>query len=79
MATTTLERKPLPFNLTPGMLAWLGLIGLCLVIGIVSAVQVFSKGLVLTAMSDKVPWGLWITIDLSAIALGAGAFTHPGP
>jgi len=75
MATTTLERKPLPFNLTPGMLAWLGLIGLCLVIGIVSAVQVFSKGLVLTAMSDKVPWGLWITIDLSAIALGAGAFT----
>jgi Ni/Fe-hydrogenase subunit HybB-like protein len=26
-------------------------------------------------MSDPVPWGLWITIDLSAIALGAGAFT----
>jgi molybdopterin-containing oxidoreductase family membrane subunit len=26
-------------------------------------------------MSDTVPWGLWITIDLSAIALGAGAFT----
>jgi molybdopterin-containing oxidoreductase family membrane subunit len=26
-------------------------------------------------MSDAVPWGLWITIDLSSIALGAGAFT----
>ena len=26
-------------------------------------------------MSNTVPWGLWITIDLSAIALGAGAFT----
>ena len=26
-------------------------------------------------MSDSVPWGLWITIDLSSIALGAGAFT----
>ena len=28
-----------------------------------------------TNMSNTVPWGLWITIDLSAIALGAGAFT----
>ncbi len=26
-------------------------------------------------MTDVVPWGLWITIDLSSIALGAGAFT----
>jgi Ni/Fe-hydrogenase subunit HybB-like protein len=26
-------------------------------------------------LSDRVPWGLWITLDLSSIALGAGAFT----
>ena len=33
------------------------------------------QGLTLTNMYDSVPWGLWITIDLSSIALGAGAFT----
>jgi Ni/Fe-hydrogenase subunit HybB-like protein len=41
----------------------------------VSAFQVFWNGLYITNMSDSVPWGLWITIDLSSIALGAGAFT----
>jgi molybdopterin-containing oxidoreductase family membrane subunit len=45
------------------------------VIGLVSAIQVFVNGLEITNMYDLVPWGLWITIDLSAIALGAGAFT----
>jgi Ni/Fe-hydrogenase subunit HybB-like protein len=29
----------------------------------------------ITNLTDYVPWGLWITIDLSAIALGAGAFS----
>jgi molybdopterin-containing oxidoreductase family membrane subunit len=33
------------------------------------------KGLSVTNLTDVVPWGLWITIDLSAIALSAGAFT----
>jgi Ni/Fe-hydrogenase subunit HybB-like protein len=65
----------LPFSLTPGFLAWLGFLGLCLLIGIVSAEEVFRKGLVITNMTNNVPWGLWITIDLSSIALGAGAFT----
>ncbi|MFZ6029531.1 MAG: NrfD/PsrC family molybdoenzyme membrane anchor subunit [Chloroflexota bacterium] len=60
---------------SPAMLAWLGLLGFCLLIGLVAAVEVFWKGLAITHMSDLVPWGLWITIDLSAIALGAGAFT----
>jgi menaquinone reductase, integral membrane subunit len=73
MSDTTLERKrPL---ITPGLLAWFGLLGILLLIGIVSAIQVFWKGLVVTNMTDTVPWGLWITIDLSSIALGAGAFT----
>ncbi len=73
MATATLENKPLRFN--PGLVAWLGLIGVLLTIGLVSAIRVFLHGLTLTAMNDTVPWGLWITIDLSSIALGAGAFT----
>jgi molybdopterin-containing oxidoreductase family membrane subunit len=73
MTTTTLEPKPV--KLTPGLLAWFGLVGVLLAIGLTAAVQVFWKGLVVTNMNDTVPWGLWITIDLSAIALGAGAFT----
>lgn len=73
MATTTVTKKPT--SITPGFLAWLGLVGIFLLIGLAAAVQVFWKGLVVTNMSDSVPWGLWITLDLSAIALGAGAFT----
>lgn len=73
MATATLETKSL--KLSPGLLAWLALIGVLLLIGLIAAVQVFWHGLEITNMNDTVPWGLWITIDLSAIALGAGAFT----
>ena len=74
MATQSLGERKL-FSFSPAMLAWLGLLGLCIVVGLVSAFQVFWNGLVITNMSDSVPWGLWITIDLSSIALGAGAFT----
>jgi len=73
MATASL--KPKLLNLSSGYLAWLAFIGLCLLIGLVAAFEVFTQGLVITNMSDLVPWGLWITIDLSSIALGAGAFT----
>jgi len=73
MASISIARKPFP--LSPGFLAWMGLVMFLLGIGLVTAYQVFSKGLVITNMYDSVPWGLWITIDLSAIALGAGAFT----
>lgn len=73
MTTTTVTKKPTSIN--PGFLAWLGLVGVFLLIGLAAAGQVFWNGLVVTNMSDSVPWGLWITLDLSAIALGAGAFT----
>jgi Ni/Fe-hydrogenase subunit HybB-like protein len=73
MTTTTVTKKPTSIN--PGFLAWLGIVGIFLLIGLAAAGQVFWKGLVVTNMSDSVPWGLWITLDLSAIALGAGAFT----
>ena len=54
---------------------WLGLMGIILFAGLVSGILVFWKGLSITNLSDHVPWGLWITIDLSSIALGAGAFS----
>ncbi|MGE5124503.1 MAG: NrfD/PsrC family molybdoenzyme membrane anchor subunit [Acidobacteriaceae bacterium] len=74
MASRILNGRKL-FYLSPGMLAWIGLLGLCILIGLVFAFEVFWNGLFITDMSDSVPWGLWITIDLSSIALGAGAFT----
>lgn len=43
--------------------------------GLVAAIIIFREGLAVTNLSDIVPWGLWIGIDLSAIALAAGAFT----
>jgi molybdopterin-containing oxidoreductase family membrane subunit len=67
------KRLRLPANLP--FLIWLGILGVMLLVGGYAAIQVFIKGLVITSMSDNVPWGLWITIDLSSIALGAGAFT----
>lgn len=36
---------------------------------------VLTQGLSATNLTDLVPWGLWITIDLSSIAMAAGAFS----
>lgn len=73
MSATSAIRRAIPIS--PGGIAWVGFLGLCLTIGLAAALYVFMQGLVVTNMSDVVPWGLWITIDLSSIALGAGAFT----
>ncbi|MDX1377670.1 MAG: NrfD/PsrC family molybdoenzyme membrane anchor subunit [Anaerolineales bacterium] len=54
---------------------WLGFLGLILLAGLVAGILVFWKGLGITNLTDLVPWGLWITIDLSSIALAAGAFS----
>jgi Ni/Fe-hydrogenase subunit HybB-like protein len=62
------------FTITPWMI-WLALMGLILLSGAVAGILVFWKGLGITNLTDRVPWGLWITIDLSSIALGAGAFS----
>ena len=56
-------------------LIWLALLASLLVAALIAGVAVFSQGLWLTGLSDRVPWGLWITIDLSSIALSAGAFS----
>ena len=75
MTTSALDRKPIRLPFSPAFLIWLGFLAVLLLIGVYSAITVFINGLFITNMSDSVPWGLWITIDLSAIALGAGAFT----
>lgn len=53
---------------------WILILGVLMLFGVVAGGIVFTQGLVVTNLSDVVPWGLWITVDLSAIALSAGAF-----
>jgi len=69
MRSLNLEYKRLIFP------AWAGVLLIIMAAGRVGAFFIFTQGLVITNLSDLVPWGLWITIDLSAIALSAGAFT----
>ncbi|MEJ2757782.1 MAG: polysulfide reductase NrfD [Anaerolineales bacterium] len=59
------------FDIFPFWILFL-LIGLGL--GVIGGYQVFTKGLQVTGLSNQVPWGLWISIDLSSIALGGSAF-----
>ena len=73
MSTKLHIRLPV-LRLTPWM-AWLGALALMLLAALVAGLTVFRNGLWITNLSDRVPWGLWITLDLSAIALSAGAFT----
>jgi Ni/Fe-hydrogenase subunit HybB-like protein len=62
------------FKITPWML-WVGFLGILVAAGVAAGLLVFWKGLSVTNLSDLVPWGLWITIDLSSIAMSAGAFS----
>jgi len=59
----------------PIFVGWVFILAIMILIGVIVAINVFAQGLQITNLSDQVPWGLWITIDLSAIALGAGAFS----
>ena len=68
------KKLRLKIVITP-WIAWLSFLGLILLGGLVGGILVFWKGLGLTHLTDLVPWGLWITIDLSSIALAAGAFS----
>jgi menaquinone reductase, integral membrane subunit len=65
--------KPRPFHFTI-LNAWLAFLAILLVIGAISGIDVLINGLQVTGLTDKVPWGLWIALDLSMISLGAGAF-----
>jgi menaquinone reductase, integral membrane subunit len=61
------------FPISP-LQVWLAFLATLIVAGVAAGYQVFSRGLVVTNLTDLVPWGLWITIDLAAIAMSAGAF-----
>ena len=53
---------------------WLVALAALMAVGAGGGLVVFARGLVVTNLTDLVPWGLWITIDLSSIAMSAGAF-----
>lgn len=55
--------------------AWISLLLVLILAGLTSGIFVFIRGLGITNLTDLTPWGLWITLDLSSIALSAGAFT----
>ena len=54
---------------------WVGFLGCVILVGVYAAFLIFTKGLVVTNLSDGSPWGLWIILDLSCIGLSAGAFS----
>jgi len=54
---------------------WIGGLVTVIAAGVAAGLIVLWKGLWLTNLTDMVPWGLWITIDLSSIAMSAGAFS----
>jgi Ni/Fe-hydrogenase subunit HybB-like protein len=53
---------------------WLAALAAMMAIGASAGLIVFARGLVVTNLTDLVPWGLWIALDMSSIALSAGAF-----
>ena len=63
-----------PIKLTPWAI-WLVFLSGLILAAVIGGIQVFRNGLWITNLTDLVPWGLWITIDISSIALSAGAFT----
>lgn len=50
---------------------WIALV----LVGLFAALQCLIEGLHHTNMDNRYPFGLWIFLDLTVIALGAGAFT----
>ncbi|MFN2216188.1 MAG: NrfD/PsrC family molybdoenzyme membrane anchor subunit [Anaerolineales bacterium] len=70
----TLKLKLPKFKITPWKL-WIAFLSLGIITGVSAGLIVFWKGLIVTNLTDLVPWGLWITIDLSSIAIAAGAFS----
>jgi Ni/Fe-hydrogenase subunit HybB-like protein len=68
-------RRKISFLALQPVYLWMAFLSVFILAGVVGGYQIFTRGLILTNLSDLVPWGLWITIDLSAIALSAGAFT----
>jgi len=72
--TSLVHDTVLPATKEP-VVRWMAFLSIFIVAGVCAALVVFIKGLGVTNLTDLVPWGLWISIDLSAIALAAGAFS----
>ncbi len=72
--STHIIRPRFPRIIT-GFRMWLLLLLSLMVLGVIGGIYVMQHGLQVTNLTDLVPWGLWITIDLSAIAMSAGAFS----
>ena len=70
--TGTLRRRA---NALSPFALWVIGLSILIAVGVVCGLMVLVNGLGITSLSNQVPWGLWITVDLSAIALGAGAFS----
>lgn len=47
---------------------------LATVVGLVAIIQRFSQGLIVTNMTQNVPWGFWIALYIYFIGLSAGSF-----
>src|SRR5512143_3108960 len=74
MMAAKLRLKLPSFRITPWMI-WIAILAAVMGAAAFAGLQVFINGLWVTNLTDLVPWGLWITIDLSSIALSAGAFS----
>src|SRR4030042_792272 len=74
MMVRQLKLKLSTLRISPWIL-WLAFLGVLLLAALVAGVLVFWQGLWITNLTDRVPWGLWITIDLSSIAVRPGAFS----
>jgi len=53
---------------------WISLLIVGILFGLTGAFTVLRDGLHVTGLSNAIPWGLWISVDLSAIAMGGSAF-----
>lgn len=75
-ASSSSLRAPRANRTTSWPIGTLILVGL-VVLGVVAAVIRYSQGLgASTALTDRVPWGLWIGLDvMSGVALAGGGFT----
>jgi len=67
--------KSRSFKIITAFRVWMLALLTVMVLGVIGAVYVLQQGLHVTNLTDLVPWGLWITIDLSSIAMSAGAFS----
>ena len=65
--TPTIRIGKYSFNVFP---YWVTLLIVGILFGLTGAFTVLRDGLQVTGLSNAIPWGLWISVDLSAIAMG---------